>query len=519
MRRHTLLLISVLILAFAVRLIQLGERNFWYDEAFSALYGSQSVQGIVEGTISPVAGGAADIHPLLYYLSLKAWMSVFGFGAFVVRLWSVLIGTATILAVYGLAKELFDPRTAIAAALVTAIAPFHVQYSQEARMYAFMGLFLTLAAWAFVRAYRSSRRAWGWWIGFGMCAALAMYAQQLSAFFLAALAVIPVFARKPRAIVGVIVGAIAALLLYLPWLLVLPSQFSQVAQGYWIEVPNAARMLLTLRSFFVGSLDIPPPASLIGFVAALVLVIFLVVQVILRRRRQTTLQQGSTLIVLWLAFAPMVGLWLFSQVRPLYLDRGLIGSAILLYIGIGWLFARGGLPRPILALLAMVGFTAVAIGLTSVYSWSTFPNSPFRQMTEYVASRVQPGDIVLHQDKTSALPAIYYARAEGLTLEQRYLADEPGSPDDTLLVPTQIALGLIADQCIEAAAQNASRVWWVMYAFAPEQYAAAGVETLQQDMDWLNANYNAAETLTIRDLQIVLYTDRRTPADTGACPS
>ena len=45
-----------------------------------------------------------------------------------------------------------------------------------------------------------------------------------------------------------------------------------------------------------------------------------------------TLLLWALLFVLWLFAAPIGLMWLFSQVRPVYLDRGLIASALMLYI-------------------------------------------------------------------------------------------------------------------------------------------------------------------------------------------
>ncbi|MDX2160216.1 MAG: glycosyltransferase family 39 protein [bacterium] len=518
MNRRTLLpLITILVLAVALRLIQLGERAFWYDEAFTALFTGRGIEPLLQGTITPVNGTAADIHPLLYYASVEGWRVLFGSSVFALRLWSVLLGIATIGVMFLIGRDLFDTRTGLLTALITAIAPFHVQYSQEARMYALMGLCLAFTTWAFIRAFRSDNIAWGWWAALGIGAALAMYTQQLSAFYLAALGLIPLIARRRSAMIGMGFGAFVALTVYAPWLLILPGQLSRVAVGYWIDVPPAARVLLTLRSFVVVNLDVPPPAALIGLGIALVLVIFLFVHIVMRRRRQSVHERGAILWVVWLFAAPIAGMWLVSQVRPVYLDRGLIGSALMLYLAFGWLFARGGLPAPLRIGLAGLGLIAAGIGLNAHYGWNTFPNAPYPQLVGYVQSQVQPGDVVIHQDKTSALPSIYYAGQTGQPLEQRYLRDEPNAPDDTLLLPTQQALGLLADACIQAAGRGAARVWWVMFTFAPGQFAAAGIDTLENDLVWLNNAFAESETVTLNDLSLTLYANRTIPADQGDC--
>src|SRR5215207_2192901 len=94
LRRYALPLI--LLLALVLRLVNLGERNLWYDEAFAILFAGKGLNAMLYGTLTPVAGGAADIHPLLYYVTLDGWISVFGTSAFAARFLSVGFGVATV---------------------------------------------------------------------------------------------------------------------------------------------------------------------------------------------------------------------------------------------------------------------------------------------------------------------------------------------------------------------------------------------------------------------------------------
>ncbi|RMG87650.1 MAG: phospholipid carrier-dependent glycosyltransferase, partial [Chloroflexi bacterium] len=174
--RHPLL--WILLLALALRLINITVRTLWYDEAFAVLFAEKGLSAMLYGTLTPVAGGASDIHPLLYYSTLHIWMSLFGQNPFAVRFWSVILGLFTIYLIYVVAGLLFDRRTALIAAFITAIAPFHVQYSQEVRMYSLLGLLLLAATYCFLRAWFSAP-ARRWWVLFGVFAALAMYTQQL----------------------------------------------------------------------------------------------------------------------------------------------------------------------------------------------------------------------------------------------------------------------------------------------------------------------------------------------------
>ena len=496
----------IVLLAVMLRLVNLGERNLWYDEAFAVLFAEKGLDAMLYGTLEPVAGGASDIHPLLYYGTLNIWMNLFGQSAFAVRLWSVLLGVATVGMVYVLGRELFDGRVALVAALITAVAPFHIQYSQETRMYALLGLILITTTWCFVRGWRSVERheagwrVWRWWLGFGVFAGLAMYTQQLAAFYLIALALVPLLARRSSQIRWIIVGGIVALIVYLPWLENLPGQLDKVRSYYWLAPPSIAQPLLTIRSFLTVNLDYPGP--LVGFLGALFIVLFLVIQLIVSRRRHRA-NRWSLWLVLWLAAGPPLLMWLVSQVQSVYLERALLPSALMLYVALAWLFVRSGLPRPIVGVVGAVGLILVGLGLYHQYTWDMFPNSPFRIATAYLRDHWQDGDVIVHQNKLTALPMVYYAR----NLEQRFVGDAPGSPQDTLALPTQETLGLLADGCVQVATDGSPRVWWVTFSFADEQYAAANRPEFVDAQRWLDAHYTLADRLRWNDLELALYID------------
>jgi mannosyltransferase len=511
-RRYLLQLSLILLLAFALRVINLGGRSLWYDEAFAVLFSEKGMDAMLSGTLTPVAGGASDIHPLLYYGTLNVWMSLFGQGAFVVRLWSVVLGVATIAVIYVLTRELFGDKTALAAALITAIAPFHVQYSQETRMYALLGLLLMLATLCFVKAWRAHANAWRWWLAFGVLAGLAMYTQQLAVFYLVALGLVPLLARRRDQLIGMALATFVAVIVYSPWLINLPGQLEKVRSYYWLSPPNIAKPLGTMYSFLVVNLDIPDPFSMIGLLGALFLILFLAVQIILYLRRRVQPDSKPLLFVLWLAVFPVAAMWLVSQVQPVYLERALLPSALMLYVALAWVFTRGGLPRPIAIVIGAIGLVLVGIGLYHQYTWARFPNSPFQTAAAYIRDNWQDGDIIIHQNKLSALPTTYYAR----DLTQRFLGDAPGSSEDTLALPTQQSLGLLADACIQSANSDAQRIWWLTFDFVEAQYRSSNRPELAQSLAWLDDHFTAADSQKFNDLDVVLYTDPRGEL-TGDC--
>jgi 4-amino-4-deoxy-L-arabinose transferase-like glycosyltransferase len=143
---NNLLLWPILLLALGLRIPGL-DRSLWIDEVYSVTErGSEGFVGIIT-TI-------ADPHPPLYYLTLHGWMQVFGRSPLAVRSLSLILGIASIAAVYLLGRELYDKRTGLVAALLLSLSTFHIQYSQTARMYTMLVFFGTLSLLFYVRCLK-----------------------------------------------------------------------------------------------------------------------------------------------------------------------------------------------------------------------------------------------------------------------------------------------------------------------------------------------------------------------------
>ncbi|MCS6836043.1 MAG: glycosyltransferase family 39 protein [Anaerolineae bacterium] len=508
MPRRAFVLLLILGLALLLRLPSLGQRSLWYDEAFAVLFARQGLDAMLYGTLTPVLGGAADIHPLLYYLSLNAWMSVFGQGVFVVRLWSVILGLASIAALYALLHDLLDERAALFGALATALVGFHVHYSQEARMYSLLATLLILTTWCALRAWRANDRArWAWWSGFGGCAALAMYTQQLAAFYLVVLGLIVLSLalryRRCDALIGLVLGAGSALLLYTPWIIHLPAQLDKVRSYYWVTQPTPADFFQTLYLFLTVYAELSAEGLLLGLMGSTALLTLALLTWLMALRKPTSRRQARSaglLVALWLG--PMALMWFVSQLQPVFLERSLIASAAMLYGFVGWSISHARTPRPLRVLMALLFLGLSVLGLNAQYSLDTFPYSPVHRLIEDVREDWRPGDRLIHVNKLSALPGRYY----GPDLDQHYLADSLGAAEDTLALPTQEALSFLADPDMPTAAGNAPRLWIVIYARAEREYAATGRPEWAQALAWLKqAGYERTETQVFNDLLLYRY--------------
>ncbi|RLC65086.1 MAG: hypothetical protein DRI48_07105, partial [Chloroflexi bacterium] len=145
---YCLLLLAILILASSLRFYRLDAQSFWNDEGNSARIAERPLDLIL-------AGAEGDIHPPGYYLLLHYWRMAFGQSEFALRSLSVAAGLILVAFTYLLGRRLFNRTTALTGAFLSATAPLAIYYSQEARMYALLGLLSAISTYLLLRTLTS----------------------------------------------------------------------------------------------------------------------------------------------------------------------------------------------------------------------------------------------------------------------------------------------------------------------------------------------------------------------------
>lgn len=495
-RTFNLKIAAILALALGVRLLGIISRPIWYDEAFAILFSEKGFGAMLYGTLAPTGAGSADIHPLGYYTLLWLWMKAFGESLVAVRLLSIIAGLISVYLVYRIALEILtDTKTAYLSALFAALSPFLVHYSQEIRMYAFLAMWLLLATFAYQRG--SKTQDWRWWVLFSISAAFAQYTHNLAAFYLIPLALLPVFQKDWKGLRAIVFAGLGALFLYLPWALQLPAQFSKIQSAYWVTRPDLSSLFTLLLVFITNT---PLPANLIAVALAIVLIITIIgfIQT-WRTTRQTGTKEG--LWLLYLSFAPPLLLFLFSQWRPVYIERALLPSGAIFCIWLAWVITRTKLPNIAqYVLLGLLGASSV-LGIYQHVTYNDFPYGPFIELDGALRQRMESQDVIIHSNKLSILPALLFGR----DLPHSFIGDPPGSGTDTLAPATQQVLGIKAEPNIQSATRNAERVWYIVYQRAINEQKAAG-HSFHPDIDYLNSHYHLETEESWQGLRVLLYT-------------
>jgi len=341
-RLETAALLLVLVLALALRLYRIDHQSLWNDEGTSVALARRDLATITRSA-------ANDIHPPLYYYLLHYWIALFGASELAVRCLSALLGTGIVWLTFALGHRIRQRHhaaempdwAALTAALIAALSPFQVYYSQETRMYilsTFLGalsmlLFLRLlAAWrqeaATPAAQRPPVRRYGALTAYALVTALLLYTH----YFTVTLVLAQNLAflwwlwqrrdwNRQSALRAARRWAIGQLLIagsYLPWLFIARERLQS-----WPAISEPLRLTQwipdLLRAFGLGpSAGSLPDLTWVGFA---VLLLFGILGLCVAQREpkaenpHTLSPCATTLLYLLVPILAMYGL---SLRRPMY---------------------------------------------------------------------------------------------------------------------------------------------------------------------------------------------------------
>ncbi|HYM81321.1 MAG TPA: glycosyltransferase family 39 protein [Candidatus Limnocylindria bacterium] len=399
---HRWALAAILLLALALRVVDLGGESVWIDEGFSIRLARMPLPELL-----PAA--SHDIHPPLYYFLLHFWVGLFGSSEAAVRSLSVVFGMLGIALVARLGRRWLGAETGLLAAFLLAISPFHVHYSQEARAYAQNLFFTLLSLVAFLSwmEHGGTRRA----LVYVAATALMVYTHSYGWLAVLAqnlVAVLPRFRplrpRGPNLAVWFLSQAGLGLL-FLPWLAVLRTQVHLVQISFYAGAPT----WLTLGGTLIGYAGSPAllALSLLGFGWAALRVGGTGEDSVRPRR-------VAELLVLWIVLLVFVPFAISNLWFPTYIRRATMGALPAWYLLVAAGVARMRSVRWQAALVA--AFTILcAIELASYYR--EVNKERWREAVRAIEREARAGDLVLFNQWYSKRDAYdYYARRTDLVL-------------------------------------------------------------------------------------------------------
>ncbi len=409
--KHKLILIALLIIAAFLRLLQISTHSFWYDEAFSSLIANLRLSQIL-------ANEAATVHPPGYYLMLHFWLNL-GHSDATIRSLSALFSWGSVVLIYGLGRWLFNCSTGLIAAFGMALFPFQIYFAQETRMYS-LAVFVAVAlTWLFLYAVSSGGR-WLIWFGYTLVAVVGLYVHYFVGFLLLALHLWWIFNWKKYCLVlwRLILSDSLIAVLFLPHVEQALGRTTDYLGGVaWQTSPHILSPLTTIYYLLFAHRT---PVWL--FPISLFLSLTLLILILWESRRRSAPNRRIEL-ALWLSLLTPIAFVLVISwlIRPIYLERSFAISspALILLLAHGIVAAPKGSPTPYLGLLLIVPISVIVI--TNLVTPDP-AKPPVRKAAHVIESNFASGDVSLHLQDASAVPALWYT-----TSRPQLLVDVPGA--------------------------------------------------------------------------------------------
>jgi hypothetical protein len=299
-------------------------------------------------------------------------------------------------------------------------------------------------------------------------------------------------ARREWRLLGRLVAAQALIgLLALPWLGLLPGQIAKIQQAFWTPRPGLIEIVQAMI-IFCATLPLPGIWFIIGAILSLQIMAMVAIEAL----RPSNKDSGLSLLAAFAVLPPVMLLVVSYIMRPVFVPRAFIFSSLAFYGIAGGLVVKNWPKGP--GVLIGAGFIlAACIALPYQYTFNEFPRSPFDQASAYLTRTIQPGDVVIHDNKLSYFPFLYFERS----LPQAFLADAPGTANDTLAVASQQAMQIFPAGDIQSAVGSHNQVYFVVFRQAIQEYQAAGLDDHLQ-LAWLKDHYHLEGQVAFNDLEI-----------------
>ena len=384
--------------------------DYWSDECYSILLSHMGFREMLAAT-------AGDVHPPFFYAVLMVLYRIFGDQAWAYGVAPLIPYGGTLLLCLTFVRRKFGTSAAACTMLCCAFMQNAITYNVELRMYSWTAFFIFAS---FCLLYNClEKRSLSTHIALGACCALASYSHYYgflaAGLILFALMVIALLRRQ--VVINMLVACVTALVLYLPWLLVLISTFQRSTDSFWLQdIPSLLTCLLF--PFQIGH------GSLIGLaLLAIFFILFVITLLFAQRARyshlrehthrngkasyespaaETSRQADDGVLCTWLIVGMfvwlgtiLVGLTLSYAVRPFLITRYLFPTAPIAWIMLA-VMASQHFTKPYL----VWGIT-LAIALTGAPSYVQSAQSFIsryglhEQTLSKLEETIEPGDVLL----------------------------------------------------------------------------------------------------------------------------
>ncbi len=219
---NNLVLIFILLIGALLRMWHLTEIPLTHDE-FSVVFrtGYDSFAELIE------QGVMVDVHPAGVQVFVNYWVALFGESAVAVKIPFILFGILSILLIYKLGEEWFNPSVGLITAVFIACLEYAVMYSQIARPYMSGMFFSLLMVYGWQRyLFSPGKSPIAWLILYVLASAICAYNHYFSLMLAAMVGVTGLFFITRQRLIAYALAGVGIFALFIPHLPVFFHQFS-----------------------------------------------------------------------------------------------------------------------------------------------------------------------------------------------------------------------------------------------------------------------------------------------------
>ena len=412
---HYAALSAVIILGAYLRLTALNRQSLWFDEIDVVVRAQRPLGQVLHTFVQQGENGP------LYNLMLALWIRVAGISEIAVRFPSAVAGTLAIPLIYLLGRRVAGSTVGLLAAGLLAISPYHVWYSQEAKMYSIVVLLALASTYAFVAALETNDRFW--WAAYVVVTSLMFYTHVVTVLIFVAQSLYAVLAYRSwrGREKSWLIAAAALTLPYVPiaiWAAKVVGLTGTHVATWQPPVALWDAIQIFGIKFAINRYTMTEQVRAEILYAVLAGIGILALAWLSRRNRWWLLFTSLTVV-------PVFGLWLVSIRQSVFSDRygivALPAYLLLIAVAVGWML-RQHIVWP-LGLLAAFFLIALAWGpLRDVNRTKTAQKEDWRSAYARIGEQAQPGDVILVQPGYLITTYDYYEQRDPTLAHYKALA-------------------------------------------------------------------------------------------------
>ncbi len=407
--RKWILTIAISVLVFVGLSLLIGLRqSVWFDEAYSINLAKRDFGEIIDLT-------SVDVHPPVYYILLKIWGSIFGFGELSLRASSILAMALAIFVGVLLVKKIAGMKAASLASVFLSLSPMLLRYGFEIRMYALATLIAVLASlvlWDILHsAKKRAKRAWQvFYAGLVAIGMLTLY-YTIVVWITHLLYLIYRVKRKKESIIRqdfwIVYGL--SVLIFLPWLPVVLGQLGNGALAAISERLNLTNMMGIMSFNFIYR-PVWQTDQISGLLL-MILVVALIVAFVKLRFRDVKKKEGFVFLI-FLAIMPIALEFIICLITPMYVERYLVYSAPFLIMLMAIVCLNSGWKKFLVAYAGgILVFGVINLWQVGNYNFQRLQKPDIRDISTEISEH-DTGAIILTDSPYEAIELGYYLDEE-----------------------------------------------------------------------------------------------------------